>query len=286
MNPLDLPGPAFLVFYVILCAVVTVAARLVVAALESRRPSSLALDDPYQIAWLRGGAPEAARIAVLSLVDRGVLEVNKDKKLARRSASPWDAPRQPLERAVYDLAANPADAGALFKDRAVSEVCAGYRERLAKAGLVPDADGEGNRLLILAVALAIVLGIAVLKAGVALSRGKENLAFLAVLAVVAAVVLWKQILRRRTRAGDTALGDLRRLFDALKGRAASIQAGRMTNDAMLLAAVFGLSALPGTGFATLHSFFPKASSSSGGSCGSSCGSGGCGGGGGCGGCGS
>jgi len=285
MNPFDLPGPTFLVFYVILCAAITIGAREVATLLERRLPSSLALDDPYQIAWLRGGAPEAARIAVLSLVDRGVLEI-KDKKLVRRSTSPWDAPRQPLERAIYALATSPADAAALFKDRAVSDVCDFYRQRLAKARLVPDADIERDRLLVLAASLAIVLGTAGLKAAIAVSRGKANLGFLAILAVIAAIVLWKQVLRRRTQAGDAALGDLRRLFDALKGRAASIQAGRMTNDAMLLAAVFGLGALPGTGFASLQGFFPKASSSSGGGCGSSCGSGGCGGGGGCGGCGS
>jgi hypothetical protein len=81
--------------------------------------------------------------------------------------------------------------------------------------------------------------------------------------------------------------DLRRLFSALRQRAASIRPGAMTSDTVLLAAVFGLSALPTTGFADIVRVYKK-SASSGGGCGSSCGSG-CGGGGsggGCGGCGS
>jgi len=285
MNPFDLPGPSFLVFYFMLCAVVTVGLRLVFVLIERGQPPSLPLQDPYRIAWLRGGAPEAARVAVLSLVDRGLLEV-RYKKLMRCGPMAAELPRQGLEWAIYSLAGSPVEAPELFKDAAVVGVCEAYRLQLAQAGLAPNAAAQGNRLLALALALVILLGAAGLKAELALARGKQNLGFLAIMAVIAVYVLWLQTRRRRTRIGDLALADLRRLFAALKDRAASIQPGRMTSDALLLAAVFGLSALPGAGFAALQGFFPKASGSSGGDGGSSCGSGGCGGGGGCGGCGS
>ena len=48
---------------------VVVAVKLAIDAGEGGVPPSLPLGDPYQIAWLRGGTAEAARIAVLALTD-------------------------------------------------------------------------------------------------------------------------------------------------------------------------------------------------------------------------
>src|SRR6185436_11482472 len=83
----------------------------------------------------------------------------------------------------------------------------------------------------------------------------------------------------RTARGDALLADLRTLFRRLKDRAGSLRAGGATADAALLAAVFGLSALPASGFAYAKRLYPRAATSSGSSCsstscGSSCGGGG------------
>jgi len=174
----------------------------------------------------------------------------------------------------------------VLQDAAVTAACDGLRRELERQGLAPDEAVRRQRLGFLVTALTIVLGLAALKIAVALVRGKTNLLFLILMALVAGFILWRQSQRRRTARGDAALADLRRLLGGLRDRAQSIRAGQMTADAMLLAAVFGLAALPSEGFAALRSFFPQASSSSDGG-GSSCGGGsGCGGGGGCGGCGS
>jgi hypothetical protein len=92
------------------------------------------------------------------------------------------------------------------------------------------------------------------------------------------------------------MADLNQLFKRLKGRAYTLSAGGKTNEAALLAAVFGLSALPATGFPFISTLYPAknksdsnssgcgSSSSSCSSSSSSCSSGSsCGGGGGCGG---
>ena len=75
MNPFDLYGPQFLAFY----AALTVATMIVVVVLRRRRElarwSSVELTDPYLIAYLRGGKNEVIRTAIISLVDRGLLEV-------------------------------------------------------------------------------------------------------------------------------------------------------------------------------------------------------------------
>jgi uncharacterized protein (TIGR04222 family) len=149
---------------------------------------------------------------------------------------------------------------------------------------MPDAAMRAWRHRWFAVAATILVGVALSKIVIAFGRGRYNVGFLFILTAMGLWVVWLLVRRRRTSLGNGMLKDLRRLFGALRQRAATIRPGAMTSDAMLLAAVFGLSALPATGFADIARIYKK-SASSGGGCGSSCGSG-CGGGGGCGGCGS
>src|SRR6266403_4576227 len=98
MNPFDLSGPAFLVFYICLALIVIIALKLAIDESEGGAPRALPLSDPYQIAWLRGGTPEAARIAVLSLTDRGLLAVQGDNLVNFGSGRSFV--RQPLESAI------------------------------------------------------------------------------------------------------------------------------------------------------------------------------------------
>src|ERR1700732_5143670 len=98
MNPFGLSGPSFLVFYIVIAVIAVVAVKLAIDAAEQGAPPALPLSDPYQIAWLRGGTPEAARIAVLALTDRGLLAVSGDN-LVNLSAAP-SVVREPIERAL------------------------------------------------------------------------------------------------------------------------------------------------------------------------------------------
>jgi hypothetical protein len=92
----------------------------------------------------------------------------------------------------------------------------------------------------------------------------------------------------RTRRGDRLFADVRLLFAGLRSRAASLRSGRGDSDVTMLAAVFGLAALPAGEFVFVPALFPRAGDREGTGCGS-CDSGSCGGGGdcggGCGGCG-
>ena len=67
MNPFDLPGPQFLVFYWVLIIVGLLAVwgwrlRTDVGGAPERM-----FRDPYQLAFLRGGHPEVIRVALLTL---------------------------------------------------------------------------------------------------------------------------------------------------------------------------------------------------------------------------
>ena len=285
MNPFDLSGPSFLLFYIILAVIVIIGLKLVLDEAEGGAPPALPLSDPYQIAWLRGRTPEAARIAVLSLIDRGLLAVSGDNLVNLSSAQP--SVREPIERAILARCAQSGTpATAVLDDPAVERACAPYRARLERLQLMPDAAMQAHRYRWLAVAIAILLAVALSKIFIAFGRGRYNVEFLIILMAIGLWAVWRVVRRPRTHLGNRVLKDLRRLFGALRRRAATIRSGAMTSDAMLLAAVFGISALPATGFADFLRVYKKAASSGGG-CGSSCGSGcGGGGGGGCGGYGS
>src|SRR6267378_6441814 len=283
MNPFDLSGPSFLVFYIVFAVIVVVAVKLAIDTAEQGAPPALPLSDPYQIAWLRGGTPEAARIAVLALTDRGLLAIQGDDLVNFGPARSFV--REPLERAILALCAQSGTAAtAVLDDPAVEQACAVYQAQLERLQLMPDPAMRARRNRWLAIATAILLGVAVIKIDIAIGRGKYNVEFVIILGLIALWVMWRLTRRRRTSLGNRMVKDLRRLFRTLRQRAASIRSGAMTSDTVLLAAVFGLSVLPGTGFADLLRVYKK-SASLGGGCGSSCGSGcGGGGGGGCGGC--
>jgi uncharacterized protein (TIGR04222 family) len=288
MNPFDLPGPPFLLFYVLLGACAILAACWRVWTAESGSPPPLPLTEPYQIAWLRGGTPEAARIAVLSLFDRGLIEIDAD----RLRLGPWHGPPllsayPPIERAVLEAAANNQPATAVFADPAVVRACEPFETRLKSLGLVPDAAALRRRLGWYGGAALLLVGVGAVKLLVAYDRGRHNVSFLIALMLAAAVIPALLLRRRRTALGDRILADLRVLFAPQRSRAASLGPGQMlTSDAVLLASAFGLAAFAkSSGYAPLLEVYKKAASSSGG-CGSSCGSGCGGGGGGCGGCGS
>jgi uncharacterized protein (TIGR04222 family) len=285
MNPFDLGGPQFLVFYIGVAVVVVVAVKLAIDSAENGPPPALPLGDPYQIAWLRGGTPEAARIAVLSLVDRSLLAVDLDDLVVLNPVRHFV--HKPIESAILACCAGSRTAAtAVLDDPGVEQACASYQTQLERMRLTPDAALLQRRYSWFTFGAVTLLGIALIKIAVAIDRGRYNIVFLVILAVIALWAAWRFVRRRRTSLGNRMLKDLRRLLHALRQRAASIRPGAMTSDAMLLAAVFGLSALPSTGFADLLRVYKK-SASTGSGCGSSCGSG-CGGGdgGGCGGCGS
>src|SRR5579862_3901944 len=284
MNPFDFRGPEFLIFYATVCIATIVAHFLIQRIAESGRPRPLPLNDPYEIAWLRGGTIEAVRMAVLSLVDRGILEFSEVPKgllglkrqvLGRRGGA---TPSLPLERAICDVAATPIEAVEIIRDKGIQAIGKDYRAQLAEIGLIPDEGARAGRILRTMLAVAIVLGVGGIKLLLALVRNKPNVGFLIIMGVVSAGILVLIALRRRSALGDAMLSDLRNLLDALKRNVGYRQGTRVTSDILLLAAVFGLQALPGGPFATVHTFFRSASGSSscggGSSCGSGCGGGG------------
>ncbi len=286
-NPFDLPGPQFLIFYVVLGVFTIIILWLARQASEAADAPRIDYSDPYLLAYLRGGAPEVIRVATVSLIDRGLLQMTDDQ-LVDVNQSTVNIVRRPIEKALLQHFRFRAKASSAFTSPAILSTCEEYRDALQRLGLIPDESILRVRLWRLCVAVILLSGVAALKILIALQRGRTNIFFLVLLAVFFVFIAIRVHNPLRTRRGDALLADLRNLFSSLKARAAMLRPGGETADAALLMAVFGLGALPAVSFPYAKQFQPKSSASStsgcGSACGSSCGSS-CGGGGGCGGCG-
>jgi uncharacterized protein (TIGR04222 family) len=299
-NPLDLHGPEFLVFYFVVGSLTLLLAKYIMKQQESQgRLPALNLTDPYEIAMLRGGEDEAMRIAALSLIDRGLIEVTGETIKTKSKASIGNV-RRAIEKAILSKFSEAAEAHEMYEDDNLKTACAEYRSSLVQHRLLTDVSIYEARRPILWLGALILGGLAVAKIFVAFQRGHFNVLFLVGLAAVFLFYLFGLYNKERTGLGDRVLTDLKSLFKDLNNRGFSIKPGGETNEAALLAAVFGVSALSASSFPYIKNLFPKASKNTnsfdsfsfGSSCGSSCsggtscgGSSGCGGGGGCGGCG-
>jgi len=288
MNPFDLYGPQFLVFYLVF-GVALLAGLAYLRRSNDPDPSTpVHLTDPYQIAYLRGGANEVMRLATIGLIDRGLLKVNGTK--VQVSDQGRAAPvTHPVERAILESFRTESQATSVFSNAALKKVCEPYRPPLVDLGLLPDDAAKRRALVYALCAAGILLAVAAIKIEVALARGRSNIQFLIILTILLVIFALSMAALRRTRRGDAFLKDMRTLLGSLKDRSSAFVPRSNTDEVLLLSAVFGVAALPAGAYPYARALFPKAgadgsSCGSASSCGSSCGGGGCGGG--CGGCGS
>ncbi len=120
MNPFDLRGPEFLVFYFFFSAAVIGCITLLRRLDENRESGKPPLDDPYLVAYLRGGEGEAVRVAALSLFDRGLLTFKSsgssslfsagENRLELTDARAIETVKRPIEKRVLSssLGCSPA----------------------------------------------------------------------------------------------------------------------------------------------------------------------------------
>lgn len=287
-NPFHLRGPEFLIVYTLLG--VLVVATVVVLRRRPERPASAGgpLPDYLRIAYLRGGADEALRVAALALIDRQLLKVVDVDRL-EAVGNPASVGLLRTEQRLLEACRRPVDAREVLSDAGLKVTARLECEaNLARAGLLPDASVRTSRTALVLGAWLVLGGVALVKILIALNAGRTNVGFLITACILFGYAAYSVASPFRTAAGDAMLGDLRTLFDGLRDRSVSITMPSGSNEVALLAAVFGVGAVSG-GPALLRTLFrkPQSDSSSAVGCGSSCGSscgGGCGGG--CGGCGS
>src|SRR5262250_1744269 len=134
MNPFNLSGPDFLVFYLFFSAVVIGAAWSFRRQAESGPTPRMDLSDPYLIACLRGGETEALRLAAFALIDRGLLIADNTWIERAAHATPKDT-HNDVEAAVLRAVVTRTPVASILNDVSLKEKCRPYREKLEAGGL-------------------------------------------------------------------------------------------------------------------------------------------------------
>lgn len=295
MNPFDLAGPQFLLFYLIYATLVIAGMVFWRKRAELSESPRIDLSDPYLIAYLRGGEREVLRVATVALIDRGLL-VKIGTQLKRAENASPDSVHRPIEKALLNKYTRSGEVSWIFEDDGLSKACEPYGRTLRQARLLPDEWVNQRRLMRMLVACFLLAGVGLTKVWIALDAGRTNVGFLIVLTIIAIAVAVKLSFPRLTESGKAIIEDAQSLYSGMRTRAESLSAGSAGIEPLMLAAVFGLGAVAGPAFLSADPFeqerkretVDSGASGCGSSCssGSSCGSGGssCGGGG-CGGCG-
>ena len=175
INPLNLPGPQFLAFYIVLMIVAAIVARLLKRSLVS--PPWLSAQhinvDPYEAAYLRGGATEAVNTGIAVLAQKHLLKVSKTT-LTIKTAAPLPAGTHWFEKAIYQSVSSPS--GCTINETRRSPIIAVHTaqlaERLKQWELIPsDSRWLMARTVSALVMLAVVLlGVAKIEVGVSRNR--------------------------------------------------------------------------------------------------------------------
>jgi uncharacterized protein (TIGR04222 family) len=291
-NPLaTMQGPEFLAFYLLIACIVLIGAYSYIAAQDqtgAQRPPPTPSDiDPYELAYLRGGANEVVRTAVYALRQKGLVEVEKGR-LRASGFSPQAL--NAIERRVYETVVAKRDVAALFSRtirEAVEWQCGAYRQRLSAQHLLVSGDMRTTAQVTLGAAGGLLIALAGYKIWAARVHGHSNLGFLLAEAAIAVVALFwiyhKTAAGFASKRGKAFLAQLQLAYSGRRTSAVFGTSNAAGGAALLMVGLFGFDILKGTPDAALAKTFAQSSSSSGG-CGGS--GGGCGGGGGgCGGCG-
>src|SRR5262249_34858514 len=229
------------------------------------------LGDPYLIAYLRGGVYETLRVAVVSLVDRGML-VMEGRFIRRADHVTSEMVKHQVEYETLKKFGAPGNASSVFKDNNLMSATQSYCHKLELAGLLPDSEVRIARLKRLLLALTALGTVGVIKIGIGLSLGRP-VSFLVVMMIVAMVIAALSSFPRLTARGEATLADIRNLYSGLRTQVNSFSQGAASAELAMFAAVFGVTALAATPFEYTRRLFPQSvNSCSSSSCGSSCGS--------------
>jgi uncharacterized protein (TIGR04222 family) len=324
----DLDGPTFLAFYLLAIVAVIVASRVSINLADPTRsldpleiPTKL---DPYEIAFLRGGPNEVTRVAIASLIQRGILKIIPpetrygSRQIDRETDLDDEGPLTHIEEVVADWSEYPATAAEIFDPKQglaalVSQECLIYEKRLGGEELLLPAEVRDIAWRLWWLGSGLIVAIGGYKLAVALAKGHTNVQILIGMGTVGPLLLlWAcRALPRLSHRGRAYLHRLQFAFGTLKTATQRVAIGKDASqnnasidqlsltqaaawsDASLVLGIYGLSAMSGVGSTDIQALFAHSSqnhigfSSCGSGCGAGCGSG-CGGGGcggGCGGCG-
>ena len=242
--PFNLEPIGFVFFYIALIFFGYYVASLWIARREGiAGAGAAALTDPYAIAALRSGPDEAIRVAIVSLVDRGLLSAS-DAGL-RTSISRGVGAEVPIERAIlafFDRAG--AHVGGLSSDTQTVAATAQLKTALVEQGLLPGGAARARRLApVIAVIVFLIVG-----ALIRVIFIFPPLALLAWLTPASVAILLTLYFNKSTSLGRKSLEALQTQWVSSVDHIDALMPGTASSEVATLAAVFGVGVLPAKHF--------------------------------------
>jgi uncharacterized protein (TIGR04222 family) len=275
-EPWGLSGSQFLVVYGLLfamCVGYVLAARRAATAEAERQAAAERPLDPYEAAYLAGGAQRVVDTAVMSLASAGRVRVSRDGTL---DVVTEESDHEVEAAVAASIAAHPRCRIGQVRERVQPDRrVVAVRDRLRDAGLLtgPETRRAMRRPVWVFAGLA-ALGLARLAEG--LGRGRPvGFLILALLVTGAAAVVLVFLVPIRTAVGDRVLARLQASTERPYRYAGTAPAPAVAVGAV---AVFGTyTMVDGDLHKALFSSADSSSAGGGGGCGGGCGGGGCGG---------
>jgi uncharacterized protein (TIGR04222 family) len=256
-NPFNLSGTEFLIFYIVLVIAVNLLLKYLFLKVESCFPAAKQdCTDPYKLAALRGGTTETMKIVFFSLFDRGLLKVNVSGTTVAAEPQAKQMVDHPVEWAVVSYFQMPRTVQEFLSDSDTMNAGKKFCRKLADEGLLADISVYLWRTVPALAALALLVCLPVD------SNGQTRSGWMAWAVIVFACWVILTWFRRLTGAGVKVLQRARHRFNHLKKNAERVRPGGDTNDATILAATFGMAALPAAHFSYVTTLFPKESEDS------------------------
>ena len=301
----NMPGPQFLGLYAAVIVAILSAAFLAMRSgnggdgLDSVVSTA---PDPYEMAFMRGGEMEVAKLLLIELARRGYIQERTGTaigggKVYLRQTDGHPSPRllQDPQRQIFELIGVEEQPlgklmlSAKFRD-AVAGVTRKFEEEMNREGLLISSSKK-SRVFLYAATPIFALG--AFKLINAVMHGRYNVAFLVIFFILSMAVLWAITRRRLTPRGKRYFQQTQTAYRGDTSDVVLDPGSAQSSDMLLHVGLFGAPILFGTaasGYATMLGLDPNRKYGPSG-CGSSCGGsssgggdgGGCGGG--CGGCG-
>jgi uncharacterized protein (TIGR04222 family) len=280
-------GPDFLILYfVVILTTITVCVLLTrqAASTEEFSPVQLPIKpDPFEIAYLRGGTAEVARLMIYDLLQKCLLlRTSDDPVMVRATNEPLpDGGISSIAQQVLEFFVAAKPPYALLSTPVIASIdrsCAGYATDIERQGLVLGAAERTRISKIRWTGILTVGGLGLYKLIAALSTEHDNVGFLLVMLVIGSLTvngLCKT--PRLSQRGRKYLSQIQTAFGQLRKPQFAAASGAIDEAGPLLAVgIFGFAALHGTEHAVYARMFRRAANSSGCSSYSSCSMSGCG----------
>jgi len=242
----DMPDPDFLGFYAL--AIVTtlyfcwILKHVADCSRFLPRPFVPEQPDPYELAYLRNGEEEVARLAVFNLIRQGLLEIvpdpanNSKQRVQRASLSLEKRDRTgsrkidgssasqlcSMERCVFDWFAQPRTGLKVASNELPSLVkpfCTDYQRHLEEERLLTSSGMKSATQFILLLGVLITAGLGGYKVYITMMKGHHNVSYFILMGIIAILMLipvCKAPHPRLSARGRKHLDQLQIAFGSLK----------------------------------------------------------------------